>query len=150
MPVSKLCVFNALRDWSACLQHRLTGKTMYTLSHLMVPCYFAELCKKKKKTYWPTDQMWRPTCEYTNRLVLWAARLRRCRQIQTHTVTRRRHQMETFSALLTLCAGNWIHPTKASDAELLYFLWSSPEQTAEQTIETQVIWDAIALIMTSL
>ena len=40
--------------------------------------------------------------------------------------------------------------TKASDAELWCFLWSAPEQTVEQTMETPVIWDAIALIMTSL
>ena len=45
-----------------------------------------------------------------------------------------RHQMETFSALLTLCAGNspvlgprWIPRTKASDAELWCFLWSESE-----------------------
>ena len=38
--------------------------------------------------------------------------------------------------------------TKASDAELWCFLWS--EQTVEQTIETTVIWDAIAPIMTLL
>ena len=44
----------------------------------------------------------------------------------------------------------WILHTKASDAELRRFLWSAPEQTAEQTIETPVIWDAMALIMTSL
>ena len=44
----------------------------------------------------------------------------------------------------------WIPLTKASDAELWYFLWSVPEQTVEQTIEAPVIWDAIALIMTSL
>ena len=44
----------------------------------------------------------------------------------------------------------WISLTKASDAELWYFLWSAPEQTVKQTMETQVIWDAIALIMTSL
>ena len=31
-----------------------------------------------------------------------------------------------------------------------YFLWSEPEQTVEETIETFVIWNAIALIMTSL
>ena len=37
--------------------------------------------------------------------------------------------------------------TKASDAELWCFLWSV--QTDEQIMETQVIWDAIALIMTS-
>ena len=30
----------------------------------------------------------------------------------------------------------WIPLTKASDAELRYFLWSVPEQTVEQTIET--------------
>ena len=40
--------------------------------------------------------------------------------------------------------------TKASDAELWRSLWSAPEQTDKQTIETPVIWDAIALIMTSL
>ena len=39
---------------------------------------------------------------------------------------------------------------KASDAELWCYLWSAPEQTVEQTIETPVIWGAIALIMTSL
>ena len=44
----------------------------------------------------------------------------------------------------------WIPLTKASDAELWCFLWSAPEQTFEQTIETQVIWDAIAVIMTAL
>ena len=65
-----------------------------------------------------------------------------------------RHQMETFSALLTLCAGNspvpGEFPSKASVAELWRFLWSAPEQTVEQTNKTPVIWDAIALIMMSL
>ena len=43
-----------------------------------------------------------------------------------------RHQIETFSALLALCAGNsltghrWIPLTKASDADLWCFLWSAP------------------------
>ena len=44
----------------------------------------------------------------------------------------------------------WILLTKASDAELWCFLWSTPEQTVEQTIDTLVIWDAIALTMMSL
>ena len=39
---------------------------------------------------------------------------------------------------------------KASDAELWCFLWSVSEQKFEQTIETPVIWDAIAPIMTSM
>ena len=40
--------------------------------------------------------------------------------------------------------------TKASDSELWYFLWSAPGQTVEQTIETPVMWHAIALIKMSL
>ena len=56
----------------------------------------------------------------------------------------RRYHMDAFSALLAL----YIPLTKANDAER--FLWSAPEQTVEQTIETPVIWDAIAHIMTSL
>ena len=48
---------------------------------------------------------------------------------------------------------SWIHrlpldfPHKASDEELWCFPLSAPEQTVKQTIETPVIWDAIALIM---
>ena len=42
----------------------------------------------------------------------------------------------------------WIPLTKASYVELWCFLWSAPEQTVEQTMETPVIWDTIALIMT--
>ena len=44
----------------------------------------------------------------------------------------------------------WISLTKVSNAEIWYFLWSAPEQTVEQTIETPVIWDVIVPIMTSL
>ena len=42
----------------------------------------------------------------------------------------------------------WIPHTKASEAELWCFLWSAPEITVEKIIDTLVIWDAIALIMT--
>ena len=44
----------------------------------------------------------------------------------------------------------WIPLTNASDAGYWCFLWSAPEQTVEQAIVTPVIWDAIAVIMTSL
>ena len=44
----------------------------------------------------------------------------------------------------------WSLLTKASDAQFWCFLWSEPEEIVEYTIETSVIWDAIALIMTSL
>ena len=37
-----------------------------------------------------------------------------------------------------------------STVELWCFLWHAPEQTVEQTIGTPVIWDTIALIITSL
>ena len=51
-----------------------------------------------------------------------------------------RHQMETFSTLLALCEDPSQRPVT---------IWSAPEQTIELTIETPVIRDAIALIMTS-
>ena len=44
----------------------------------------------------------------------------------------------------------WILLTQASDGELWIFLWSAPEQTVKQAIETPATSDAIALISTSL
>ena len=44
----------------------------------------------------------------------------------------------------------WIPITKASDAELWCFLCCSSEQTVEWIINTSMIWDTIALIMTSM
>ena len=62
--------------------------------------------------------------------------------------------MEKFSALLALCEGNhWSTvepPHKDRQRGALYFVWSAPDQTVEQTIETPIIWDAIELIMTCL
>ena len=58
-----------------------------------------------------------------------------------------RHQMETFFRVTGhLWAEFIVHLIKATDAELGCFLWFTPEQT----IETPVIWDAIALVMMSL
>ena len=59
--------------------------------------------------------------------------------------------METFPASLAFCAGNSpvtgeFPRTKASDAELWCFLWSTSEPTDEQTMETPVIWDAMPLL----
>ena len=39
------------------------------------------------------------------------------------------------------------NPPVTGGAELWYILWSAPEQTPEQTVETPVIWDAIAPVM---
>ena len=63
--------------------------------------------------------------------------------------------METFSALLALCAGNspvtGEFPAQRPVTQSFdVFLWFATEQTIEQTIEAVVIWDAIVLIMTSL
>ena len=60
--------------------------------------------------------------------------------------------MEIFSALLALCAVispvTGEYPSQRPVARSFdVFLWSAPEQ---QTIDTPVIWDAIALIMTSM
>ena len=62
--------------------------------------------------------------------------------------------METFSALLALC-----ERSSSVSGELLLqrpvmrnlgaFFYLRLQQTARQTIETPMIWDAIALIMTS-
>ena len=41
----------------------------------------------------------------------------------------------------------WIPLTKASDVDCWCFLCSAPEQTIEQTTETPVIWNPIALII---
>ena len=41
-------------------------------------------------------------------------------------------------------------PHKGQRRGALIFFWCAPEQTVEQTLETPVIWDAIALVMTSL
>ena len=67
------------------------------------------------------------------------------------------HQMEAFSALPVtgpLCGEftghRWIPFTKAKEAELWCFFLFAPEESVVQTIETPMIWDAIALIMTSL
>ena len=47
--------------------------------------------------------------------------------------------------------GHWQIPfAKASNTELWYFLWSTPEQTVEQTMKMLMMWDTIVLIMRSL
>ena len=57
-----------------------------------------------------------------------------------------RHQMETFSALLALYVGNspltGEFPAQVSDMELWCFLWSAPESTFAQIMESPVIWNA--------
>ena len=60
--------------------------------------------------------------------------------------------METFFALLALCEGNppvtGGFPSQEPVTRSFDVFLFAPEQTVEQTIETQVIWDAIVLIMT--
>ena len=61
--------------------------------------------------------------------------------------SRWRHQMKN---IFLVSSPLWGVSTKASDEELWCFLWSAPGETVEQTLETMVIWDDIAVIMTSL
>ena len=64
------------------------------------------------------------------------------------------HQMETFSALLAFravsspVAGEF--PAQRPVTRGFDVFFDLPETTDEQTMETPVIWDDIALIMTSL
>ena len=66
-----------------------------------------------------------------------------------------RHQMEIFPRYtgpfwVEPTGHRWIPLTNASDAVLWWFFLSAPGQRFKQAIETQVIWDTNALIMTSL
>ena len=56
-----------------------------------------------------------------------------------------RHQMETFSALLAICAGNSPvnSPHKGQRRGALMFLWFASESTVEKTLVRLGIWDAI-------
>ena len=56
---------------------------------------------------------------------------------------RRKHFPVTGPLWRESIGHRWISLTKASDTELGYFLWSTPTQTVEQTMETPVIWCAI-------
>ena len=65
-----------------------------------------------------------------------------------------RHLMETFAALLTICAGNSLvtgeFPSQRPVTRSFdIFFDLCLKQIVEQTMETPVIWDASALIMTS-
>ena len=55
-----------------------------------------------------------------------------------------------ISNMMTSSNGNIFRVTGPLCGEFWCFLWSAPEQKVEQTVETLMIWDAIALIMTSL
>ena len=58
-----------------------------------------------------------------------------------------RHGLETFQTLLTLCEGNQpMTLQRASDADLWCFLRYYPEQTAKQTVNLSMIWDAMTLM----
>ena len=62
--------------------------------------------------------------------------------------------METISTSLAFCEGNppvtGGIPSQRPVTQSFDVFFDLPEQTIEQTIETLVIWDAIALLMTPL
>ena len=65
-----------------------------------------------------------------------------------------RLQIETFPAFLALCEGNppvtCGFPSQRPVTQSFDVFLCAPEQMAEQTVDMLVIWDAMALIMTSL
>ena len=62
--------------------------------------------------------------------------------------------METFFVLLALCEGNLPvtggFPFQRPVTRNFDVFFDPAEQTVEQTFETPVLWDVIALIMTSM
>ena len=80
----------------------------------------------------------------------WVGQYQCCTSLVDISMTSSNEYIFRFTGLLwgESTGHRWIPLTKASDAELWCFLWSAPEQTVKQTIETPVIWDAIAFIMT--
>ena len=85
---------------------------------------------------WPSDTTWRylipPWLRRHNDVIKW------------------KHILRYWSFVRETTGHRWIPLIKIRDAERWCSLWSTPEQTVEHTIDTPVIWDAIALIMTSL
>ena len=72
-----------------------------------------------------------------------------CPFIQHADVTKWKHFPRNWPLWGESTGHRWIPCTKTSDVELWRFLWTPPKQTAKQTIEMLVIWDTIALFMTS-
>ena len=83
-----------------------------------------------------------------DRLSIWPwIKVYHCRHKIMDVMTSSNGNIFRVTGLLCGTSHRWIPRTKASDAELWCFLWSAPEPTVEQSLETPVIWDA--LIMTS-
>ena len=76
-------------------------------------------------------------------------------RIRTHTIHNDVIKWKHFQRYWTLCEGNppvngGFPAQRPVTRSLDVFFKSAPEQTAEQAIETPMVWDAIVLIMTSL
>ena len=104
--IKKMYLKMPSEKWLCMVQQSVTHKmssTVAVLSCLLINLYHIALNASDIKTYAHSD----PGCMRL-RISWW------------------RHQMETFSALLALCAGN--SPASGEfHAELWYFLWSAPE-----------------------
>ena len=88
---------------------------------------------------------------YSKHTIIFLYSFKDLNSLQNHDVVIKWKNFRVTDPLWGESAGHrWIPLTEASDAERWYFPWSAPGQMVEQTIETPVIWDAIALIMTSL
>ena len=148
------------KKWMHISCFRKTGKT-YSIQN----CAFIWYVPLVGSFHIVTENMWKCSfCEQISQTLLLWYELRAQQQLFFKTTsqyitmtspTMMTSSNETFSALLgPLCGESTGHRriplTKASDAELRCSLWSAPEQTVEQTIETRVIWEAIATIITSL
>ena len=82
--------------------------------------------REDELTHWYLCSLWFVSSQFTH-MITARFRWNFCFCVESYKPWWR-HQMETFSALLDLCCGEftghrWIPRTKASDAELWCFLW---------------------------
>ena len=99
---------------------------------------------------------WDGPCLNESRNLFKADIVEQCISISDEIIEIERQEMAISGNILLLvltpsAIGHlWVALTEASEAELWYFIWSALELIVEQTIDTPVGWNAIALIMTSL
>ena len=95
-------------------------------------------------------------CKLSKRFENWNGWSGRARFIKAFFVTARwRNEMKHVARYWPFVRGihrllvDSLHKGQWSEASI-FNLWSAPEQAVEQTMDTPDVWDAIALIMTSL
>ena len=141
---------------------------MVILDFMMLPCFdsseqltgyleiqFKSIMKISAVTIFPFFGMKLTYCSWTGRFVDEHSRWKSVAgwgllKLRSFIIFCAIHNFDKVHVMITSSGARWIPRTKGSDAEPWRFLWSAFEPTNEQTVETPMIWDTIALIMTPL